>query len=281
MRAILRAAARAGNSLQGIAGTRPERLQLEHVDFPTALKERRAARRLSQLELAVRAGTTQRHLSFIESGRSTPGREMVIRLAESLGLPLRERNELLLKAGYAPAYPETPLDSPGLAPVVDALTHILDAHMPYPAIVIDRCGEIAAANAGLRILADGCAGHLRANAYRLALHPDGMAPRIANFADWAWHVLNAMEAELARNPDERLAALHTELSRYVPPACLAPGHLGFAVPLELRTPHGELRLITTITSFATALDVTISELKLEAFLPADQATAATLIRAAG
>ena len=270
-----------GNSRQGIAGTRPDRLQLEHVDFPTALKERRAARRLSQLELAVRTGTTQRHLSFIESGRSTPGREMVIRLAESLGLPLRERNELLLKAGYAPAYPETPLDSPGLAPVLDALTHILDAHMPYPAIVIDRYGEIAAANAGLRILADGCAGHLRANAYRLALHPDGMAPRIANFAEWAWHVLNAMAAELARNPDERLAALHTELSQYVPPACLAPGHLGFAVPLELRTPHGELRLMTTITSFATAVDVTISELKLEAFLPADQATAATLIRAAG
>jgi len=281
MRAIVRAAARAGNSLRGIAGTRPDRLQLERVDFPTALKERRAARRLSQLELAARAGTTQRHLSFIENGRSTPGREMVIRLAESLGLPLRERNELLLKAGYAPAYPETPLDSPDLAPVLDALTHILDAHMPYPAIVIDRYGEIAAANAGLRILADGCAGHLRANAYRLALHPDGMAPRIANLAEWAWHVLNAMAAELARNPDERLAALHTELSRYVPPACLAQGQLGFAVPLELRTPHGELRLMTTITSFANAVDVTISELKLEAFLPADQATAATLIRAAG
>jgi transcriptional regulator with XRE-family HTH domain len=250
------------------------------VDFPASLKERRASRRLSQLELALRAGTTQRHLSFIESGRSAPGREMVIRLAESLGLPLRERNELLLKAGYAPAYPETALDSPGLAPVLTALTHILDAHMPYPAIVIDRYGEIVAANAGQRILTDGCAGHLHSNAYRLALHPEGMAPRIANFAEWAWHVLNAMAAELARNPDERLAALHAELSRYVPPARVAPGHLGFAVPLELRTPHGELRLMTTITSFATAVDVTISELKLEAFLPADQATAAALIRQA-
>jgi transcriptional regulator with XRE-family HTH domain len=252
------------------------RLQLEHVDFPAALKERRAARRLSQLELALRAGTTQRHLSFIESGRSAPGREMVIRLTESLSLPLRERNELLLSAGYAPAYPETALDSPNLSPVLGALTHILDGHMPYPAIVIDRYGEIVAANAGRRILTDGCATHLHANAYRLALHPDGMAPRIANFSDWAWHVLNAMSAELERNPDKRLATLQAELSEYVPPARVAPGHLGFAVPLELRTPHGELRLMTTITSFATAVDVTVSELKLEAFLPADQATADAL-----
>ena len=246
------------------------------MDFPVALKERRAARRLSQLELALLAGTTQRHLSFIESGRSQPGREMVIRLTESLGLPLRERNELLLAAGYAPAYPETALDSPDLAPVLGALRHVLDAHMPYPAIVVDRYGDIVAANAGQRILAYGSAEHVRANAYRLALHPEGMQPRIANFAEWAWHVLNAMTAELNRNPDKRLAALRAELAQYVPPARVAPGHLGFAVPLQLRTPHGELRLMTTITSFATAVDVTVSELKLEAFLPADPATAAAL-----
>lgn len=124
------------------------------------------------------------------------------------------------------------------------------------------------------ILAGDCAPHLRGNAYRLALHPDGMAPRIANFAEWARHVLNAMAAELDRNPDERLAALYSELSGYVPPASTGPGHLGFAVPLELRTPYGELRLLTTITSFATAVDVTVSELKLEAFLPAALAAAA-------
>jgi transcriptional regulator with XRE-family HTH domain len=246
------------------------------VDFSAALKERRTSRRLSQLELALRAGTTQRHLSFIESGRSLPGREMVIRLTESLGLPLRERNQLLLSAGYAPAYPQTAIDSPGLAPVMTALRHILDAHMPYPAIVVDRYGEIIAANAGEQILTDGCAERLHGNAYRLALHPEGMAPRIGNFAEWARHVLEGIAAELARNPDERLAALHAELSQYVPPARIAPGHLGFAVPLELRTPRGELRLMTTITSFATAVDVTVSELKLEAFLPADQATAAAL-----
>ena len=264
----------------GNRGTVPWPATTERVDFPAALKERRTSRRVSQLELASRAGTTQRHLSFIESGRSVPGREMVIRLTESLGLPLRERNQLLLAAGYAPAYPQTALDSPGLAPVLTALRHILDAHLPYPAIVIDRHGEIVAANAGLRILTEGCAEDLRGNAYRLALHPDGMAPRIENFAEWARHVLNGVAAELARNPDERLAELHAELTRYVPPAQIAPGHLGFAVPLELRTPHGELRLMTTITSFATAVDVTVSELKLEAFLPADEATAATLNREA-
>jgi transcriptional regulator with XRE-family HTH domain len=246
------------------------------MDFPAALKERRAARRLSQLELAVRAGTTQRHLSFIETGRSAPGRELVIRLTESLGLPLRERNELLLLAGYAPAYPQTALDGPDLAPVLAALTHVLDAHRPYPAIVIDRYGQIVAANAGWPILAEGCAEHLRGNAYRLALHPDGMAPRVANFPEWARHVLNAMAAELARHPDERLAGLYAELRGYVPPARVGPGHLGFAVPLELRTRHGELHLMTTISTFANAVDVTVSELKLEAFLPVDEATSAAL-----
>jgi transcriptional regulator with XRE-family HTH domain len=246
------------------------------VDFPAALKARRASRRLSQLELALRAGTTQRHLSFIETGRSAPGRELVIRLAESLGLPLRERNDLLLLAGYAPAYPQAALDSSDLAPVLTALNHILDAHRPYPAIVIDRYGQIVAANAAWPILADGCAGHLGGNAYRLALHPDGMAPRVANFPEWARHVLNAMAVELARHPDEQLAALYAELSGYVPPARVATGHLGFAVPLELRTARGDLRLMTTISTFANAVDVTVSELKLEAFLPADEATSAAL-----
>jgi transcriptional regulator with XRE-family HTH domain len=249
------------------------------VDFARVLRERRASRRLSQLELALRAGTTQRHLSFIESGRSAPGREMVIRLGESLELPLRERNELLLAAGYAPAYPQTPLEAEALAPVMDALEHILAAHVPYPAIIVDRHGDLVAANAAQHILFEGCAAELLAepaNAYRIALHPDGMAPRIANFPEWARHVLEGLRADLRRNPDDRLAALCDELGRYVPAARLRPGHLGFAVPLDLRSAAGELRLITTITSFATAVDVSVSELKLEAFLPADAATAAAL-----
>jgi transcriptional regulator with XRE-family HTH domain len=250
------------------------------VDFAEALRSRRASRRLSQLELALRAGTTQRHLSFIESGRSAPGREMVIRLAESLGLPLRERNDLLLKAGYAPAYQETPLGGGALAPVRDALEHILAAHLPYPAIIIDRHGDLVAANAAQSILLDGCAPRLLAppaNAYRIALHPDGMAPRIANFAEWGRHVLYGISAELDRNPDDQLAALHEELSGYVPADRLQPGHLGFAVPLRFRSADGELSLMTTITSFATAVDVTVSELRLEAFLPADSFTASALL----
>jgi transcriptional regulator with XRE-family HTH domain len=234
------------------------------VDFAQALKERRASRRLSQLELALKAGTTQRHLSFIESGRSVPGREMVIRLTESLGLPLRERNELLLRAGYAPAYPEQALDSAALAPVMDALGHILAAHLPYPAIIVDRAGWLLVPPV---------------NAYRAALHPEGMALRIANFGEWARHVLLGLEAELARRhatARDPLAVLYAELAGYVPLFRPGPGHLGFAVPLELRTSRGALRLITTITSFATAADVTVSELRLEAFLPADAATAAAL-----
>jgi transcriptional regulator with XRE-family HTH domain len=249
------------------------------VEFAEVLRERRASRRISQLELALRAGTTQRHLSFIESGRSAPGRDMVIRLSESLGLPLRERNELLLRAGFAPAYPETPLDDRALAPVMGALDHILAGHLPYPAIVVDRRGDLIAMNAAVDILFEGCAPELLAppaNAYRIALHPEGMAPRIVNFAEWARHVLEGIRAELDRGPYEGHAALYEELSGYVPPARPKPGHLGFAVPLELRSDRGELHLMTTITSFATAVDVTISELKLEAFLPADPSTAAIL-----
>lgn len=243
------------------------------------LRERRTRLRLSQLELSLRAGTTQRHLSFIESGRSVPGREMVIRLAESLEVPLRERNKLLLGAGYAPAYPETPLDASALAPAREALDHILAAHLPYPAIIVSRHGDLIARNAAQQILLDGCAPELLAqpaNAYRLALHPDGMASRIVNFAEWARHVLNGISAELTRNPDSRLADLLAEFTQYVPPARAGQGHLGFAVPLQFRSRYGELRLMTTITSFATAVDVTLSELKLEAFLPADTSTASVL-----
>jgi transcriptional regulator with XRE-family HTH domain len=249
------------------------------VDFPQALRERRTHRRLSQLELSLRAGTTQRHVSFLESGRSEPGREMVVRLAESLELPLRERNSLLLSAGYAPAYPQTPLDDPALAPVRTALRHILAAHLPYPAIVVDRHGTLVAVNDAFGVLTEGAAAELTgpaANVYRLALHPRGMAPRIVNFAEWGRHVLEGIKAEILRNPDDQLTGLRAELEAYVPDCPLAPGHLGFAVPLQLRSAAGELRLMTTITTFATAVDVTISELKLEAFLPVDQATAAIL-----
>ncbi|MFF7143188.1 helix-turn-helix domain-containing protein [Streptomyces nodosus] len=245
------------------------------MDFPRALRELRTRRHLSQLDLALRAGTTQRHLSFIESGRSVPGRNMVGRLAESMELPLRERNELLLAAGYAPAYPETSLDGPLLAPVRTAIDHILRGHLPYPALVVDRGGDLIAANAAFDLITEGAAPELvgpGTNIYRLALHPDGLAPRIRNLAEWARHIL----ARLGH-----LEELRAELTGYVPKLEPSAGLLGFAVPLHLESSYGDLRLMTTVTTFATAVDVTLAELKLEAFLPVDMATAEALSAGAG
>jgi PAS domain-containing protein len=199
---------------------------------------------------------------------------MVVRLAESLELPLRERNELLLAAGFAPVYPESPLDAPDLAPVRTAIEHILRGHLPYPAIVVDRDGGLIAANRAFGLITEGAAPELVGpgrNVYRLALHPDGVAPRIRNLAEWARHILVRLG---------HLDELHTELAGYVPALEPSDGHLGFAVPLRLRSSYGELHLITTVTTFATAVDVTLSELKLEAFLPADPATAQALTAAA-
>ncbi|MGC5015046.1 helix-turn-helix domain-containing protein [Streptosporangium sp. DT93] len=240
------------------------------MDFPQALRATRRRRRLSQLDLALRAGTTQRHLSFMESGRSRPGRTMVVRLGESLDLPLRERNELLLAAGYAPVYPRTALDDPALGHVRAALERILTGHLPYPAIVVDAAHEMVLANdAATRLFSEGVAEHLLrppVNVLRLALHPRGLAPRIVDVARWARHILDRIPRD----------DLHTELSGYVPHAEPGPDHVGFAAPVRLRSARGELRLTTTITTFATALDVTVAELRLEAFLPADAATAALL-----
>jgi transcriptional regulator with XRE-family HTH domain len=249
--------------------------------LPAALRDWRTRRRVSQLELALRAGTTQRHVSFIESGRSVPGRAMVVRLAESLEVPLRERNALLLAAGYAPAYPETRFDDPKLGPVRAALQRILKGHLPCPAVIVDRHGDLVAANDGFYALAGGVAPDLLVppvSVPRVLLHPRGLAPRIANFGEWAWHVLDRLHQEMVSNPSDRLRDLTGELEKLVPdrPRQPGPDYLGFAVPLRLRTGDGELRLLTTLTHFGTAVDVTIAELRLEAFLPADEATAALL-----
>jgi transcriptional regulator with XRE-family HTH domain len=249
-----------------------------------ALREWRTRRRVSQLELAVRAGTTQRHVSFIESGRSAPGRSMIIRLAESLEVPIRERNALLLAAGYAPAYPQTPMDDPRLEPVRTALERILHGHLPYPAVVVDRHGDLVSANAAFHALTAGVAPRLLVppvSVPRVLLHPQGLAPRIANLDEWAWHIIDRVQAESARNPDDRLRRLASELTDLVPPRPReSPHHLGFAVPLRLRAHDPddgrELTLITTLTHFGTAVDVTLAELRLEAFLPADEATSAIL-----
>jgi transcriptional regulator with XRE-family HTH domain len=247
--------------------------------FATELRTWRAKRGLSQLDLAIRAGTTQRHLSFIERARSLPGRTMVVRLAESLDLQLRDRNQLLLAAGYAPVYPESDLNGPLLEPTRHALEVILEGHEPYPAVIARTGGEVIGANAAFGVLTDGVDPALLMppiNAYRLALHPRGLAPRITNLATWGRHVLHALEAALRRGPNPELERALRELESYVPAVPPDEAHLGFAVPLQLRTPSGEMTLISTITSFATATDVTLADLRLEAFLPANAETAQIL-----
>jgi transcriptional regulator with XRE-family HTH domain len=245
-------------------------------DFAVALRGWRQRRRVSQLELALRAETTQRHVSFIESGRSIPGRGMVVRLAESLEVPLRERNALLLAAGYAPAYRQSSLEDPELAPVRTALERVLEGHLPFPAVVTDRHGDVVMSNRAFWALTDGVAPELLEpplNAARLFLHPRGLAPRIVNFGEWGRHVVHATREHALRNPDERLDALLAELEEFLgEPTHPGPDHVGFAVPLRLRHGAGELRLLTTLMSFGTAIDVTVAELRLEAFLPADEQT---------
>ncbi|GAC1375353.1 MAG: helix-turn-helix transcriptional regulator [Acidimicrobiales bacterium] len=249
--------------------------------FLTELRRWRTVRRMSQLDLALRADTTQRHLSFLEQGRSRPGRNLVVRLAEALDLTLRERNELLLAAGFSPAFPESPLDDDALRPVRQALDTILDGHLPYPAIVVRPYGILVTANRAFDLFNEGVDPALLAppaNMFRHALHPDGLAPRVRNLPEWGRHITEHLRGLLMRSPDPALEELLAELEGYLPPLAAGAEALGFAVPLELVSADGDLRLITTITSFATAADVTLAELQLEAFLPADEGTAEVLRR---
>ena len=258
--------------------------------FATELRRWRQARRWSQLDLANRADTTQRYVSFMEQGRSRPGHAIVVRLAESLELSLRERNALLVSAGFAPIFTEAAWDDAVNQPVREALDRILDGHLPYPAVVVRPYGELVAANAAIDLLTEGASAALLEppiNVLRLALHPDGMAPRVVNLAEWSRHILDSLRAQSVRHPDPALDQFVAELQSYVATPEPGPEHLGFAVPLRLRTAAGmndinevedsaEIRLITTLTTFATATDITVAELHLEAFLPADQATATIL-----
>jgi transcriptional regulator with XRE-family HTH domain len=221
------------------------------------LREWRRRARVSQLELALRAGTTQRHVSFIEGGRSRPGRDMVVRLAESLGVPLRDRNALLLSAGYAPAYTDGGAE---LETIRTALRHVLDGHLPYPAVIVDPHSDLVEGNAAFFALTGA---KPPVNVARLFLVD--LAPRIVNLPEWGRHVLNGIEPELA-----------AELAPVVPPWDPGPDYAGFAVPLRLRSDLGELRLLTTLAHFGTALDVAVAELRLEAFLPGDPETAGIL-----
>ncbi|MFD0470545.1 helix-turn-helix domain-containing protein [Nonomuraea thailandensis] len=215
--------------------TKPDR-------FARELRRWRTRRRFSQLDLAIRADTTQRHLSFLEQGRSRPGRAMVVRLAESLDLSLRERNGLLLAAGFAPVYAESGLDAPELGPVREALERILEGHLPYPAVVVRPYGELVAANAAFgMVLGEGVAPALLeppVNVLRLALHPDGMARRVGNLAEWGRHITGSLREQALRSPDPGLDEFIAELDGYLPEPDAPAEHLGFAVPLRLRAPEG-------------------------------------------
>lgn len=247
------------------------------------LRRWRDQRRLSQMELALEAEVSTRHLSFVETGRANPSRDMVVKLAEHLDVPLRERNELLLAAGYAPAYPETSLEDAEMGPVREALRRLLAAHEPYPAVAVDRRWELVDGNAGVALIAAGAAAHLLeppVNALRLSLHPEGMAPRIANLAEWRGHVLGRLRREVGVTQDPQLRSLLSELESYpgddpaAPQTHPGPGEI--VVPLRLRHAAGELSFMSTITTFGTPLDITLSELSIEAFFPADDHTAAVL-----
>jgi transcriptional regulator with XRE-family HTH domain len=248
------------------------------------LREWRRRRHLSQLELASGAAVSARHLSFIETGRSRPSREMVLHLADRLEVPLRERNRLLLAAGHAPSFAEHSLDDDGMGPVRQALDRFLAAHEPYPAVVVDRHWNLVLANRAVDLLTEGVAPELLAppaNALRATLHPRGMAPRIANLAEWSAHLLHRLRRQIAVTGDRELERLHGELAGYPGvsgdlPSTELPTAAEILLPLQLRRGEDELSLLSTVTVFGTALDVTLSELAIEAFYPADDATARAL-----
>jgi transcriptional regulator with XRE-family HTH domain len=245
------------------------------------LREWRRRRRRSQLELALDAGVSARHISFLETGRSNPSREMVIGLATNLELPLRNRNELLIAAGYAPEYRELAYEDPGLEPIRAAIDQVLAAHDPYPALVVDRHWELVTANRGLGLITAGAAPHLLeppVNALRLALHPEGLAPRTLNLGEWRHHTLSRLERHWRLSGDPALGALLEELRGY-PGEELGEAEVNAAhdvfVPFRLRAADGaELSFVGTIATFGTALDVTVAELSIESFFPADDPTAA-------
>jgi transcriptional regulator with XRE-family HTH domain len=248
------------------------------------LRDWRQRRRLSQLDLALEAGVSTRHLSFVETGRSRPSPEMVLHLADELELPLRERNRLLLAAGYAPVYEERSLDEPEMQPVHDAIQLVLDGHDPYPAITVDRGWALVAHNRAAGLLMAGLPDDLLAppmNVLRASLHPDGLAPRIANLGQWKAHLLERLARQATVTGDPALRTLHEELAAYPAPEHDDGPVSDVVVPLRLRVPDGELRFFSTVTTFGTPVDITVEELSIESFFPADRETAERLGRAVG
>jgi len=256
--------------------------------FGDYLRQWRQHRRLSQLDLAQHAEISTRHLSFVETGRSLPSREMVLRLAERLDIPLRERNALLVAAGYAPMYRERRLDDPELAAARQAVELILKGHEPYPALAIDRHWNLIAANKMLPHLLVGADPSLlegQVNVLRLSLHPRGLAPSIVNLAQWRQHLFERLRQQLRATGDTMLGALLDELRGYPLPdgsdhVHVEGEHLGVVMPFRFRTAHGVLSFISTTTIFGTPVDITLQEMAMETFFPADAMTGEVLRRLA-
>lgn len=240
---------------------------------------------MSQLELALRADSSARHLSFVETGRSRPSEELVLRLAEHLDVPVRERNALLLAAGYAPRFAETPLDDPSMGALREGLDRLLHGYEPYPALVVDATYTVVAANRGIAMLMEGIPESLLTpplNAMRLTLHPEGLAPRIRNLREWRGHLLAQMERQIALDRSEALRAVYDEVKAY-PVADRDRdggdnhGESGgavpyFALPMVIEHDGQVLSFVSSISTFNTPMDVTVAELAIETFLPADPAT---------
>ncbi len=267
---------------EAITMTTPPALQ---ATVGSVLREWRAKRRMSQLELALDAEISARHLSFVESGRSSPSRDLLLILAERLAMPFRARNRLMLSAGYAPAYAETSFDAPEMSGIRETVASILDGHDPFPAVAIDSRWTLVQANRAASALFEGIETVMLKpplNVLRLSLHPQGLSRHIVNLAEWRQHVLERLQVQIEGSGDPFLSDLFRELSAY--PASGAPKaqsrHSLLAVPLELRMPGIEqvLRFISATTVFSTATSVTLSELALESFYPADPETRSALMQ---
>jgi transcriptional regulator with XRE-family HTH domain len=253
------------------------------------LRRWRHRRNLSQLEMAARSAISARHLSFIETGRAQPSRQMVLHLAEHLDVPLRERNHLLLAAGFAPVFGEHSLNESEMAPVREALERFLSAHEPYPALVVDRHWNIVVANRGVAYVTRPVAAELLAppaNALRIALHPRGLAPRISNLAEWSSYLLTRLRRDIEATHDADLEALYDELTAY-PGVTTEHDHATSTNPNDIMLMHElhlddtKLTFFSTMTTFGTPRDLTLEELTIEAFYPADPSTAKALATAVG
>ena len=249
--------------------------------FGTLLRRWREHRRMTQVDLALAADSSTRHLSCLETGRAQPSREIIRRLADCLDIPLREQNTLMLAAGFAPAFAERSIAE--LEAAERAMDRVLKAHLPYPAFAVDRHWNVVLSNSALQQLYEGCSEemlrHRPVNAVRLTLHPQGMGPRILNYAEWRGHTLQLLKNQMQRQADPGLEALLAEVQSYPVPmrsdTCASPefdATQRLATPLRIATRFGTVSFLNTLTVFGTPSDVTLAELALEMLFPADDET---------